>query len=134
MTYIKSHWQLILKIWIAFVFVQSLFFKFTGAPESIWIFQTLEDWSGIALFEPLGRYAVGAAELIASILIFVPGMTALAAVLGVCIMTGAIFFHTLGPLGISVFDDGGTLFYMACTVWLAAVVLLLKNKDQLSRK
>src|ERR1043165_3863713 len=61
-----------LSAYIAFVFVQSLFFKFTGSEESIFIFSTLRDWSGIGLFEPAGRWIIGFAELVASILLFVP--------------------------------------------------------------
>ncbi|MGZ5926054.1 MAG: hypothetical protein ACXWLJ_05185, partial [Rhizomicrobium sp.] len=56
----------LLSLYIAFVFIQSLFFKFTGAEESIYIFSTLRAWSGIALFEPIGRWAIGTAELVAS--------------------------------------------------------------------
>jgi hypothetical protein len=48
-----------LSVYIAFVFVQSLFFKFTGSPESIYIFSTLRDWSGIALFEPAAAGSSG---------------------------------------------------------------------------
>ena len=49
----------VLSLYIAFVFVQSLFFKFTGSEESIFIFATLRDWSGIGLFEPFGRWFIG---------------------------------------------------------------------------
>jgi len=131
MTFLKTKWNYLLVVWIAFVFVQSLFFKFASAPESIYIFQTLEDWSGLDFFEPGLRYAVGTAELVASVLLFVPALQGVGALIALGIMTGAIFFHLFTPLGIEVHNDGGTLFIMACTVWLASVLVVLKNKQKL---
>ena len=109
----------LLCIYIAFVFVQSLFFKFTGAYESIYIFSTLRAWSGIALFEPFGRFAIGSFELIASILLFVPRLRIFGAALAIGIMTGAIFFHLFTPLGVVILGDGGELFTLACGVWIS---------------
>ncbi len=120
----------ILSIYIAFVFVQSLFFKFAGADESIFIFQTIEDWSGIAFFEPGMRWVVGIAELAASVLLFVPGVQVVGALMAFGIISGAIFFHLFTPLGIEVFDDGGELFILACGVWLASAVLIALRRAQ----
>jgi len=103
--------------YIAFIFVQSLFFKFSGADESIFIFSTIAQWSGIALFEPQGRFLIGFAELAASILLFIPGWRFLGGLMATGIMTGAIFFHLVSPLGIEVHGDGGLLFANACLVW-----------------
>lgn len=114
----------ILSAYIAFVFVQSLFFKFTGAYESIFIFSTLRAWSGIALFEPFGRFAIGTCELIASILLFVPRLRIFGAALAIGIMTGAIFFHLFTPLGVVILGDGGELFTLACGVWISGWVIL----------
>lgn len=121
-----------LSLFIAFVFVQSLFFKFTGADESLYIFQTIEDWSGLTFFEPGMRWVVGLSELVASILLFVPGVQVAGAVMAIGIMTGAIFFHLFTPLGIEVFGDGGALFFLACGVWLSALVLIVLRRQQLS--
>ncbi|WP_425063416.1 hypothetical protein [Pyruvatibacter mobilis] len=121
----------ILSLFIAFVFVQSLFFKFTGAEESLYIFQTIEDWSGLTFFEPGMRWVVGLSELVASILLFVPGVQVAGAVMAIGIMTGAIFFHLFTPLGIEVFGDGGTLFFLACGVWLSALVLIVLRRQQI---
>ena len=114
----------ILSAYIGFVFVQSLFFKFTGAYESIYIFSTLRAWSGIALFEPFGRFAIGTFELIASILLFMPRLRIFGAALAIGIMTGAIFFHLFTPLGVVILGDGGELFTLACGVWISGWVIL----------
>jgi len=121
-----------LSLFIALVFVQSLFFKFAGAPESIYIFQTIEDWSGIGFFEPGMRWVIGLSELVASVLLFVPGLQVLGALMALGIMTGAIFFHLFTPLGIEVFGDGGTLFFLACGVWLSALILITLRRGQIS--
>jgi len=119
-----------LSAYIAFVFVQSLFFKFTGSAESIFIFSTLRDWSGIALFEPAGRWIIGFAELIASILLFMPRTRIFGAALAIGIMTGAIFFHLFTPLGVVIMGDGGLLFAMACGVWISGWVILAFSRNE----
>lgn len=112
---------LVVATWIARVaaaaiLLQTLFFKFTGAPESVYIFTTVGQ-------EPWGRYGSGVVELIAGVLLFVPGLTAVGAGLAFGVMSGAIFFH-LTKLGIAVQGDGGLLFVLAVVVWLAAAFLL----------
>ncbi|HEY2837300.1 MAG TPA: hypothetical protein VGI89_12075 [Rhizomicrobium sp.] len=114
----------LLCVYIASVFVQSLFFKFTGAYESIYIFSTLRAWSGIELFEPFGRFAIGTFELIASILLFMPRLRIFGAALAIGIMSGAIFFHLFTPLGVVILGDGGELFILACGVWISGWVIL----------
>jgi FtsH-binding integral membrane protein len=98
----------------AAIMLQSLFFKFSGAPESIYIFTTVGG-------EPWMRYATGFAELVASILLFVPGKQAYGALLGLGVISGAIFFH-LTQLGVVVQNDGGTLFIMACVVFVCCAI------------
>ena len=88
-----------LRFVVAIILLQTLYFKFTGAPESVYIFETL----GI---EPYGRIGSGIAELITSILILIPRTTLLGAILGLGIMIGAILSH-LTKLGIEVNNDGG---------------------------
>ncbi|CZF83784.1 hypothetical protein [Grimontia marina] len=133
MKYLKTG----LCIFIAFVFIQSLFFKFSGSPETEFILGTLGEWSGQAWFGKYGAYMVGIVELIASILLFTR-FHALGAFLAVGTMTGAIFFHLFTPIGVAqpafnevgevVGNDGGTLFVMACLVWLAAAFLLYQTR------
>lgn len=119
-----------LSAYIAFVFVQSLFFKFTGSQESIHIFSTLRDWSGIGLFEPAGRWIIGTCELIASILLFLPGFTIVGAAMAIGIMTGAISFHLFTPLGVEILGDGGELFALACGVWISGWLILWLRREE----
>lgn len=113
-----------LSAYIAFVFVQSLFYKFSGSAESIFIFSTLREWSGIGLFEPAGRWIIGSAELVASILLFVPRMRIFGAAIAFGVISGAIFFHLFTPLGVEIMGDGGLLFALACGVWISSVTIL----------
>lgn len=135
-----------LSLYIAFVFVQSLFFKFADSPETQYIFGTLDAWAGghgfPGLFAPRGifsQYVVGSAELVASTLLLIALITGRAALqaagaaLSLCIISGAIFFHLFTPLGVQVRNtdgslDGGQLFALACGVWIAAALLLWLNR------
>ena len=123
-------------IFIMFVFIQSLFFKFSGSYETQYIFGALGDWSGLAWFGTYGGYIIGTAELIASILL-ITRLHAIGALMAVGIMTGAIFFHLATPLGVVqpafnaagevIGSDSGTLFIMACLVWISGVMLVIKD-------
>ncbi len=105
------------------ILLQTLFFKFSGAEESIYIFSTL----GI---EPYGRIGSGIAELIVAILILIPGTTWIGALGGIGIMAGAIASH-LFVLGIEVKNDGGLLFSLAVITLLSCSVLLYFDKSKL---
>lgn len=131
MSKFKPYILWILSLYIAFVFVQSLFFKFSGSKESIYIFSTIREWTGISLFEPVGRWAIGLCELVASALLLVPRTRIFGAALGVGIMTGAIFFHLVSPLGIEVMGDGGLLFGLACGVWVSGWIILALSADEI---
>ena len=115
--------DLILRILAAVILLQTLYFKFTGAAESVFIFETLG-------MEPLGRYGSGMAELISAILLLIPRTVVLGALVGALVMLGAIGSH-LGPLGIEVMEDGGLLFGLACTVLGCCIVLLRWRWSQL---
>jgi putative oxidoreductase len=112
-----------LRIIAATILLQTLYFKFTGAPESIYIFTQM----GI---EPWGRIGSGIAELIASILILIPSTTWLGAGLALGTMMGAIFSH-LTKLGIEVQGDGGQLFGLAVVVAVCAAILLWMERAAL---
>lgn len=115
----------ILKIIAAVIMLQTLYFKFSAAPESVYIFSTLG-------MEPYGRIAIGIMELIASGLILYPKTTGIGAALGAGLMSGAIFFH-LTKLGLVVQDDGGQLFIYALLVFISCVSLIvIKRKELLS--
>jgi uncharacterized membrane protein YphA (DoxX/SURF4 family) len=105
------------------ILLQTLFFKFTGAPESIYIFTRL----GI---EPWGRYASGGAELIAALLLLLPYRPSLGGLLAVGTMLGAIASH-LTKLGIVVQADGGLLFALAVTVLLCASITTVIHRRQI---
>jgi len=107
----------------ALILLQTLFFKFTGAAESVYIFETLGA-------EPWGRYLSGIAELVAALMLLVPGMAALGGALGAGVMIGAIGSH-LTKLGIDVQGDGGLLFGMACVVFLCCSVVAFLRRDSL---
>src|ERR1700728_3201200 len=94
----------ICRIVAAVILLQTLFFKFTGAEESVYIFTKVG-------MEPWGRYGSGVVELIASILLLIPRRAWLGALLALGTMTGALISH-LTVLGIVVKDDGGLLFGM----------------------
>lgn len=113
----------VLRIVAAIILLQTLFFKFTGAPESMYIFERL----GV---EPAGRYGSGAMELIASILLMIPKYTWAGALLGMGIMAGAIASH-LFVLGIDVQGDGGLLFGLGIVVFVCCAVLAWMNKAKI---
>jgi hypothetical protein len=146
---LKKGLTIALSIFIAFVFIQSLPFKFSNSLETQHIFGTLAEWSGIDWFGIYGGFMIGIFELIASLMLlapiignmafkkpFLPALHPLGAVMALGIMTGAIYFHLFTPLGIvqphfdpatgaQIGDDSpGILFIMACFTWISALVLI----------
>ncbi|MEZ0609020.1 DoxX family membrane protein [Fibrella sp. WM1] len=106
----------------AVIMLQTLFFKFTGAAESVYIFSTL----GV---EPWGRIGAGVVELIASILILLPRTSWVGAGLALGVMLGAIGSH-LTILGIAVQGDGGYLFVLALVVAVCSLIVLVLTRTQ----
>lgn len=133
----KKYIPWVLVAFVCFVFIQSLFFKFTDSLETQLIFGTIGDWmttlpllNGVAeAFAQYGGYAVGVAELIACALLLMPRTRIYGALLGLGVISGAIFFHLFTPLGISIVEDlegnkdGGELFIMAVLVCLSCAYL-----------
>ena len=110
---------------VAIILLQTLFFKFTGAEESKYIFSTLMG----AEYEAIGRIGSGVVELVAAILLLIPSKAWLGAFIALGTISGAIFSH-LTMLGIEVKGDGGLLFGLAVTVFiLSAVVVLIHRKE-----
>ncbi len=105
----------------AVILLQTLFFKFTAAPESVYIFTTL----GI---EPYGRIGSGVAELCAAVLLLLPYTAWLGALLALGIMGGAMLSH-LTVLGVEVQGDGGTLFMLAIAVALLSLWVLYRERQ-----
>lgn len=128
----------VLALFIAIVFVQSLFFKFSNSFETQFIFGTIGDWmaavglpAGIATnFARYGGYSIGTLELIAAVLLLAPRFQPYGALLAFGVITGALFFHLFTPLGVSVVidesgaRDGGQLFGLAVGVWVASLAIL----------
>ncbi|MGB8166291.1 MAG: DoxX family protein [Chthoniobacteraceae bacterium] len=113
----------ICRVVAAVILLQTLFFKFTGAPESVYIFTKVG-------LEPWGRIGSGVAELIAAILLIAPQFPWLGAGLALGVMGGAIMSH-LTVLGIVVKDDGGLLFGLAVVVALCSAVVLFIHRKAL---
>lgn len=114
-------------LWIArglaaLIMLQTLYFKFSGAAESVEIFETVG-------MEPWGRIGVGVLELVASILILIPALSWTGAALALGLMLGAIAMH-LTILGIEVQGDGGYLFILALIVSVCALYVLWDGKER----
>jgi uncharacterized membrane protein YphA (DoxX/SURF4 family) len=128
--------------YVIFVFIQSLFFKFAGSEETDIIFSTIAQWmNDVGLraiaptFESIGGYVIGSVELVAAALLIISATRKLGALLGLGIISGAIFFHLATPLGVDRVvnaagdTDGGILFYMACGVWISCLLIFILSKN-----
>ena len=105
-----------LQLLAAGILLQTLFFKFTAAEESVYIFTTVGA-------EPWGRIGSGVIELVAAALLLGPGTTTVGAILAMGVMAGAIMSH-LTILGIEVKGDSGLLFGLAMTVFVSSAIVL----------
>ncbi len=112
-----------LRIVVATILLQTLYFKFSGAEESIYIFKTI----GI---EPYGRFGSGIVEFFAAILILIPRTTLLGALISCGTMLGAILSHIL-ILDIEVKNDGGELFILALITFLCSIILVFLNRNKI---
>lgn len=125
MTKMETYISWAARIIVAVILLQTLFFKFTGAEESKYIFSTLMGPE----YEAIGRIGSGMVELVAAILLLIPSKAWLGALISLGTISGAIFSH-LTMLGIEVKGDGGLLFGLAVTVFvLSAIVLLIHRKE-----
>ncbi len=136
-----------LAIFIAVIFLKSLFFKFTNSFETQLIFGTIGDWmAGVGFLEfaaagftAYGGYVVGSVELVTSVLLLVRKTQALGAVLALGVISGAIFFHLFTPLGVSIIineagdRDGGQLFAMALLIWFFSLALMWLRRNSLAK-
>lgn len=113
----------VLRLIVAVILLQTLYYKFGAHEDSVYIFTTLG-------LEPHGRIGIGVMELIASMLILWKRTIWAGALLTVGLMAGAIFSH-LTQLGIEVKGDGGQLFYMAVATWVLSLVVLWSERKQI---
>lgn len=117
------HIERVAAIIAAAILIQTLYFKFTGHPESVRVFSDL----GI---EPYGRIGLGVIELITALMILIPRTAAHGGLLGSGIMLGAIASHFF-ILGIEVNNDKGMLFIMAIITFICCLIVLFSRKDQI---
>jgi uncharacterized membrane protein YphA (DoxX/SURF4 family) len=119
---IMKHIPFFLRIIVALILIQTLRFKFTAHPDSVYIFETVG-------LEPIGRIGIGVLELIAGILLLIPKTVWAGALLTLGLIGGAIFMH-LTQLGIEVNNDKGVLFITAVVTFiLSAIILFLYRKS-----
>jgi len=119
----KYYIERISSIIAAIILLQTLYFKFSGAPESVYIFSQL----GV---EPYGRIGTGVLELIISVLLILKRTSLIGAIMGLAVISGAILSH-LFVLGIEVQNDGGVLFGMAILVFVLLLITLILQKRKL---
>lgn len=121
--------------WPAALFIAGILlwyeqYKLTGNQGSVWLFTVLSDWLGIHGYEKPFRLGVGTMEIIGSVLVVLPWTRVVGAALCLGVMSGAIFFHTVSPLGIDPYHDGGQLFMEACEVWLCSAFVLFAYRRE----
>ena len=144
MSFIRKYLPIALSLFSAVIFLDSLRFKFTDAPETQEIFGRLSDWitslGAPDLFAKSGifsQYVIGSAELVASALLLIGLLPrfikfgVLGNLIALGVMTGAVSFHLFTPLGIDPNNDGGLLFVMAVLVWISQVIMLALRRDTL---
>lgn len=119
----KNALSLVLRLTVAIILLQTLYFKFTAHPDSVHIFSALG-------MEPYGRIGLGIVELITAILIFMPRTMLIGMLLSLGIIIGAVFSHLL-VLGINVKNDGGGLFVLALVVLISSSSFLFLHKSAL---
>jgi len=112
----------LLRVAAAVILLQTLYFKFTGHPESVELFTKL----GV---EPWGRIGTGIIELITGILLLIPSTAFIGAALGIGLMSGAILSH-IAVIGIESKGDGGQLFILAIVVFICCFITALLHKQQ----
>jgi len=121
----------VLALWIAYIFVWYLQYKFFGHEGSVWLFTVLTDWLGFNGYEKIMRIGVGSAELGVAFLCLYRRTQLVGGLGAFGVMTGAIFFHVVSPLGIDPYDDGGVLFKEALLVWAAGLGLAYLRRAEL---
>jgi len=158
MNYSRAVISWLIVLWMCYVFLRSLPYKFTNHPDTQHIFSTIGDWIGGfagakvgSIFTQFGAYGVGAFELLTSIILLLPallwifsklnksyfGITrrrfhVIGGLLASAVMAGAVFFHLASPLGVEVLhdgeSDGGSLFYAALSILILGLVLVAINQ------
>ena len=118
-----KYFFLLLRLIVAAILIQTLRFKFTAHPDSVYIFQTVG-------LEPYGRIVIGVLELIAGILLLIPKTIWLGATLTIGVIGSAIFMH-LTKLGIEINNDSGILFTTAVVTFIISVIILYMSRNKI---
>ena len=121
----KFYIERISSIVAAIILLQTLYFKFSAAPESVYIFSELG-------MEPYGRIGTGIIELVVAVLLLVRKTSVIGAITGLGVISGAILSH-LFVLGIVVQEDGGFLFGLGILVFILLMISLILQKDKLTQ-
>ena len=119
----KKHFIVTLRIVTASILIQTLWFKFTAHPDSVYIFTKVG-------LEPYGRIGIGVMELVAGVMLLIPRTVWLGAGMTVGIIGGAIFMH-LTKLGIEVNGDNGSLFYLAVVTFAFGTIILFVQRKEI---
>ena len=119
----KPSFYFLLRLVIAALLIQTLYFKFSAHPDSVYIFTKIG-------MEPFGRIGIGVLELISALLILNKNTIWAGALMSTGIISGAVLMH-LTDLGIEIINDGGMLFYMALSVLLLSVFVVVKERKNI---
>lgn len=119
----KKKLFLIFRLVVAIILVQTLWFKFSAHPDSVYIFTQVG-------LEPNGRIGIGILELIASIFILIPRTVWLGSCMVLGIIGGAIMMH-ITQLGIEINGDSGQLFYMAIMTFILSLAILIDQRKDI---
>lgn len=144
LNWIKNRLHIAYSLFASGVFIDSLRYKFTDAPETQVIFGKLNAWAGSlgapGLFAHHGlfsQYVIGSAEVVASGLLLIgliPGLRrlqTLGALVALAVMSGAVSFHLFTPLGVDPNNDGGGLFAAALTIWITTLALVIARAGEI---
>jgi uncharacterized membrane protein YphA (DoxX/SURF4 family) len=118
-------------IWIAYELLWYEQYKLTGNEGSVHLFTILSDWLGTPGGEKPFRLFVAILEIFCAVLVLIPRTRLIGALLSLGTMSGAIFFHTVSPLGIDPYGDGGVLFKEAVFTWFMAAFIVFVLRDEL---
>lgn len=117
-------------IWIAYELTWYQQFKLTGNEGSVHLFTILSDWLGTPGGEKPFRLFVAILEIFCAVFVLIPRTRMIGAALSLGTMSGAIFFHTVSPLGIDPYGDGGQLFKEAVFTWFMALLVLFAHRAE----
>ncbi|WP_246052127.1 DoxX family protein [Leptospira idonii] len=110
--------------WVSsLILLATLYFKLSGAEESVFIFSTLG-------MEPWGRYLSAGVELFAAVFLILPSFVWLGALISLNVIAGAVISHLIF-LGVEVMGDRGLLFFLACVVLFSSVYLTYMERNKI---